>query len=788
MIGPAAVIRSSATSRPAAATVSGHVPRRAAVGRRRRAAGALLAGAAAVAGLGGGPAARGQEDAGARTDVLVKTGDAAPDGNGTFQGANATGPTFEGPALNDAGQVAFGARIQDAAGAFRDTGVFRADGGGAGDPAGGVAQIARGGAAAPDGDGRYLSFAGRAVAIDGAGRVAFEAFIGNTFNGSFAVLRGAGAAVETIARATQPAPGGEYRFPPSGLDRLGVNDAGEVLFQAQVDPPGDGPDVTGLYVGRAGADPGVSGPAREVVRAGRAAPGGNGTFNPLLTDESLTADGRVVFHAQLNDTARGGRDNSGVFRAEADGSLTTLARAGQAVPGGEELFFTGDVAANDRGEAAFVGTLFGTFNDGAVYRADGAVGPGGDPVLTQIAREGGAVPGGPGELFSLSDPVINDRGQVAFEAFLSRTGSQSDTHAILRGDGDVLEKIARSGDAAPTSGLDPAGPGAATRGEFALFGFAPLGDLAIAETGAVVFEASTRTGPGGDALGDGLFVGDGRDLLAVVREGDAVAGGVVDSIEFDFEGGLNDLGQVAYAARLTDGRGVLNRWTPDLRYRGGAAGSLDDAGDFTLGLDPTRLQNGAAVYDVFLDSDVDATVAGPAGDSLFKSLTVGGGAGEVALELAGGAVTVAEGLALAAGGTLLAAGADLTVLGDLAQAGALVVDAATAIGVGGDLVLMAGAVLAADPDFAAVMGETYDILTVAGTRTGLFRSAGGDVLNEGDLFGTFGGTDVFLTYAGGDGNDVALFAPAAVPEPATWALLTLAAAGGAWRTRRRRAA
>lgn len=54
-------------------------------------------------------------------------------------------------------------------------------------------------------------------------------------------------------------------------------------------------------------------------------------------------------------------------------------------------------------------------------------------------------------------------------------------------------------------------------------------------------------------------------------------------------------------------------------------------------------------------------------------------------------------------------------------------------------------------------GNIFTFLRVGGTLTGEY-----DGLGEGALVGGFGGEDLFITYAGGDGNDVALFT---VPEP-----------------------
>jgi len=57
--------------------------------------------------------------------------------------------------------------------------------------------------------------------------------------------------------------------------------------------------------------------------------------------------------------------------------------------------------------------------------------------------------------------------------------------------------------------------------------------------------------------------------------------------------------------------------------------------------------------------------------------------------------------------------------------------------------------------FELAANQSFTILDVGGALTGLF-----DGLGEGELVGNFGDTDLWITYAGGDGNDVALFTAA----------------------------
>ena len=104
--------------------------------------------------------------------------------------------------------------------------------------------------------------------------------------------------------------------------------------------------------------------------------------------------------------------------------------------------------------------------------------------------------------------VLNDRGQVAFAAFLKGGTSQS---GIFRGDGVTTTPIALEGTAA-----------AGTTGTFASFG-----EIKIGDDGQVAFIATLRAGVGGvDASNSmGIWVGTSEtDLHLVARSGQIIAG------------------------------------------------------------------------------------------------------------------------------------------------------------------------------------------------------------------------------------------------------------------------
>lgn len=120
-------------------------------------------------------------------------------------------------------------------------------------------------------------------------------------------------------------------------------------------------------------------------------------------------------------------------------------------------------------------------------------------------------------------------------------------------------------------------------------------------------------------------------------------------------------------------------------------------------------------------------------------------------------------------------------------------DATTIIELGGlgvfdfDRILVAGDLtLDGDLDVNLINGhalgafEEYLIFEVDGLAPGQFNS-----LAEGSQVGLFGNQELFISYTAGDGNDVALFTIAAVPEPTSTVALLLCAAMALTRRHRR---
>jgi len=171
---------------------------------------------------------------------------------------------------------------------------------------------------------------------------------------------------------------------------------------------------------------------------------------------------------------------------------------------------------SDRGAVAFSDAV-----GSGIFRRDGTTD-------TVIAR---------GPLFSLGFfPSLNNEGAVAFFARLDAGGS-----GIFVGNGTTTTTIADSSNSSP----------------FLAFRDAP----SINDKGVVAFWASLKMVAGG---GHGIFTGPDPVAHKVIAAGDALDGSTVSDLTFGTFGreGLNNAGQVAFRARLVDGRQGIYRADP----------------------------------------------------------------------------------------------------------------------------------------------------------------------------------------------------------------------------------
>lgn len=280
--------------------------------------------------------------------------------------------------------------------------------------------------------------------------------------------------------------------------------------------------------------------------------------------------------------------------------------------------------------------------------------------LTEVARTGTAAPGGGNYLSFDSKVLINGRLQVAYAGFVSADPLARPTSPKAQAHGSIFidrSDIADEGQRAPTR------DGGLSRS------FSQLELKALNSAGAVLFSARL-VDPADSSFANGLFLGDGRDLLAVARTGDVLAGAglrTVASVSAS-DNAMNRYGQVAYGVTFNDNAVGTYLYTPTLHWRnpGGPRGlnqgAWDDAAGWTLGLAP------AEMHDVKIDPAFRVSLVGPTSDRSVRSLEVGTGAGAVRLALQPGVqLTVLNGgLQVGAQGVLSGSG---TVMGNVVNRG-----------------------------------------------------------------------------------------------------------------------
>lgn len=432
-------------------------------------------------------------------DVVVVSGDAAPDGDGVLNQISGTGTAQ----LNAAGQVGFQATLS---GTANDRGIFRIDG------AGGVfTQVARTGQAVPSGGGVFDNFsdplindAGQmsvvATSIDGGGSEALLFFDGTTLskvlqegdpaqhiggtvtfssiapalindagqmthiigvtgatdgNDSIATILVDGTGYDILSRGNESVPGGNGTFIdsfPSNEPRS-LNNLGQVATNAYGINGDIGPAGRGVYYYDV---PG--GTSKELLRGGTASPDGDGTIDSIPFDSLLNANsGHIATTLGLTGTASGNDENLVVVTQNGGDTFQSVARSGNASPDGVgDLGTLGSIRFGDDDSILMTATFINTPNPGTGAGLDtgdtrGLLFYDGASTLEVIVRSGQLSPDGVGELALITFPIANDLGQVAFAGIDRDTpgaGTFSDVRTLQVYDplvGTVL--LARQGDA-----------------------------------------------------------------------------------------------------------------------------------------------------------------------------------------------------------------------------------------------------------------------------------------------------------------------------------------------------
>lgn len=503
------------------------------------------------------------------TEVIVKTGDGAPEGNGSFVG-------FGEPALNNAGQVAFRGELN---GTSDDVGIFRGTAGPV--PLTGIARKNHTAPSHVTGPGVLNFFADfLQPTISGDGQVAFYA----TVTGATGVYRGDGTTTVLIADEGQAPPDGDgtfTEFPATvGFSQAHLlvpasNGAGQIAFRAElIDTDSD----IGVFRGFGGA-----GTLTGIARKNQGAPTRSNdpgilSFFGEFGTPAINDAGELAFFA----SSTGGH---GVFRGSGTPeALALVAAVGDGNPAGDGTFeLMTNPELNSLGDVAFRASLIDTSgidnDDSGIFRSSGAE-------LLTIVREGQAAPDGNGmfpEFMGLAGLVaadsFNDAGQVAFVVSLDDTsGGTNDDAGLFRGSGvgESLIQIAREGQIAPDG-----------NGRFAIFGGQAV---ALNSAGQMAFLAVLDSTDGGNDDNLGLFYFDDQfGLGQVARKGQPLLGSTITDLSFagssnhlgDERSGLNELGQIAYRFALANGRQGIAIWTMPLAGDFNTNGAVENA-DLTL--------------------------------------------------------------------------------------------------------------------------------------------------------------------------------------------------------------
>jgi hypothetical protein len=447
------------------------------------------------------------------TRVVALSGSPAPGGGRyTF---------FYEPVINNQGQVAYSAWLEGI-GAGTPIGVFRSDGSSTTLVAG------------PGSPGTFqLQHAGQ-PALNDAGVVTFH---GTSIGGPALVLRGSGGPLTEIARAGQTAPGGgTFAYLP--IDPR-INDGGQVAFAVSFNPLTG--ETGGVYRGSGGA-------ITEIARLGRPAPSG-GNYSAFHWALPINNLGEVAFAASTT-----GGSTGGIFRG-LGATTVKIARQGDPAPDGAGVFahLGGRTPAlNNLGQVAFLGNVdppLGPRYEG-VFRGSGGT-------VTEIVRAGETTSGGERFVSFAHGPVINDRGETAFAAFLEDAANPSENRmAIYRAEESTLIEAMREGALAPDG-----------NGRFLDFGNPELSGRGHLGVMAKLSETS-----GGLLDDEGLyFFADAAGLVQVARKGQPMLGSTIASLSFtgglnhvestgDDATGINDRGELAFAFQLADGRRGVAVW------------------------------------------------------------------------------------------------------------------------------------------------------------------------------------------------------------------------------------
>jgi len=508
--------------------------------------------------------------------LIARSGDVAPDGNGALS-------LFAAPVLNSNGQTAFFTLLSGTAGGDADDFAFyRSDGTS-------LTRIARDGGSMVDGEtiGSITPFV---LALNSGGTgLASVQIVGQ--QSSFTIL-GSGGPLQRFPRPGEPSPSGNNSL--FAYSQLGINDSGVGVYRGLYSGINQ---EAGIYLRN------VNESYTTLLLEGASGPQG-GTIDSLFTP-TINASAQIGILGEL-DVA--GQIQSVALRLDTLGT-TELARRGDILSDGITVLeeFRNGSPINVSGNLAFSADFSqpGKFKEGVFLATDDGV--------TLLAQ--GTLPGGTIAANFIEVADLNAANQVTFTAEVTPGFDRSS--GIYVADTDGVQLIALENTLTP-------------RGDH-FFHHLYYRNIASNDLGQTVFMADLADEIDGGLTGRGLFFYDpDLGLEQVLTTGDAYLGDTVSGL--DFEGvngstttgpgpqasGANDQGQFAFLFSLTNsGDQGIAVWSPS-SVPGDIDGDGDvDGADFLewqlSGGSASSLADWEANYgtalpgDFDLDGDVDGT-------------------------------------------------------------------------------------------------------------------------------------------------------------------------------------
>jgi hypothetical protein len=477
--------------------------------------------------------------------TVALTGQQAP---GTDPGAVFNG--FSAPRLNDSGDIAFTATLQTGAAgvtASNAFGLWKQTNG----PLGLVARTGSQAPGAPAGV-NFSTVANRRLAMNGSGQVVFDAQLqtgvaGVTGGNQDGIWADSGSQLAMVARTGSQPPG-----VPAGAMYT-------TLSVPEIDATGDVSFVGGM-VTDAGGVSGIwktaSGSLGLAYLQGDQVPGEiDGVSYGTIQSASMNSTGKLTFYAPPQHVGKVG----GVW-SEGTSPAAFMAYIGAAAPGagiGVRFDGMGPPSINDAGQVAFWGVLTGGPVPSKFAGVDNGLWVQRSGALELIGRQGNAAVGEPaGSVFDsfFDRGVLNGAGNVAFRGSVSRLNGGFYTfsnYGIWAERGGAVSLV-------DYEGAQAMGLASGTT-------YARLGDYSFNDRGQVAFDGTLSTfGSTGiwaqdangllhliAATGQQLDVDDGPGVNLKTISGVTFAG--ASSGTGNAGGGLNNRGQIAFAASFTDG-------------------------------------------------------------------------------------------------------------------------------------------------------------------------------------------------------------------------------------------